>query len=172
MKAKSIPTLLGTLAMVAVMASVQAEQKHDPGMHMQHMQEMQHTNASTEIADTRTIVHFPENLRLHTLANMRDHLLALSEIQDALAREQFEKAGEIAEQRLGMTSLELHGAHEVGQYMPKAMATIGTEMHHAASRFAVAANDAAVADDVKPALAALSDVTRLCVACHSGFRVE
>lgn len=172
MKEGTIPTLFGALATIAMMTSVQAEQKQDPGMHMQHMQEMQHTNTDTEVVDSRTIVHIPNELRIHTLANMRDHLLALSEIQDALAQEQFEKAGEIAEQRLGMTSMELHGAHELGQYMPKAMSAIGTEMHHAASRFAVAANDAAVANDVKPALAALSDVLRQCVACHSGFRVQ
>lgn len=172
MKEKAIPTLLATVATAVVMVSVQAGQEHDPSTHMQHKQDMQHTNAGEEVVDSRTVVHFPERLRIHTLANMRDHLLALSEIQDALAREQFEKAGEIAEQRLGMTSLQLHGAQEVGQYMPKAMAAIGTDMHHAASRFAVAANDAAVADDVKPALAALSDVTRQCVACHSSFRVQ
>lgn len=63
------------------------------------------------------------------------------------------------------------GAHELGRYMPKAMAAIGTEMHRTASRFAEATSDAAVAGDVKPALAALSEVTRQCVACHSGFRV-
>ena len=165
---RTMQTLLGAVA--AVMATVQAaEQEHNPDMHMQHMQ---HMGAGETATDTRTIVHFPEKLRIHTLANMRDHLLALSEIQEALAREQFEKAGEIAEQRLGMTSLKLHGAHEVGQYMPKEMAAIGTEMHHAASRFAVVANDSAVVDDVRPALAALSDVTRQCVACHSGFRVQ
>lgn len=172
MKKKTIPTFLGAVAMVAMMASTQAEQKHDPSMHMQHMQQMQHTNTDTAVVDSRTIVHFPNDLRIHTLANMRDHLLALSEVQDALAEEQYEKAAEIAEQRLGMTSMELHGAHEVGQYMPKAMAAIGTEMHRSASRFAVAASDAAVGDDVKPALAALSDVIRQCVACHSGFRVQ
>ncbi len=166
MKKRVIPAFLGAMATVAVAVAVQAGQKHDPGMHMQHM------NADAAVIDTRTIVHFPEELRIHTLANMRDHLLALSEIQQALALEQFDQAGEIAEQRLGMSSLGLHGAHEVGQYMPTAMAAIGTRMHQAASRFAVAANDAAVAGDVKPALAALSDVTRQCVACHSGFRVQ
>jgi len=98
--------------------------------------------------------------------------LALSEIQQALVQEAFEKAGEIAEQRLGMTAMRLHGGHEASQFMPKGMAAIGAEMHHAASRFAVAASDAAVENDVKPALAALSEVTRQCVVCHSGFRVQ
>ena len=158
--------LLGAAAALAVTASVLAGQEHGHDMKIQHM------NTGSSLLDPRTLVHFPEQLRIHTMANMRDHLLALSEIQEALSREQFEKAGEIAERRLGMSSLELHGAHEVGQYMPKAMATIGTEMHRAASRFAVATIDAAVAGDVKPALAALSDVTRQCLACHSGFRVQ
>jgi hypothetical protein len=157
---------MGATSAVAVMAFAQAGQEHSHDMHMQHM------NTGTAVADPRTIVLFPEPLRIHTLANMRDHLLALSEIQEALAMEQFEKAGDIAEQRLGMSSLALHGAHEVGRYMPKEMTAIGTEMHHAASRFAVAASDAAVAGDLKPALAALSGVTRQCVACHSGFRVQ
>ncbi len=158
--------LLGVAATLAVTASVLAEQEDNHDMKMQHM------NAGSSLLDPRTLVHFPEQLRIHTMANMRDHLLALQEIQEALSREQFEKAGEISERRLGMSSLELHGAHEVGQYMPKAMAAIGTEMHRAASRFAVAASDAAVAGDVKPALAALSDVIRRCLACHSGFRVQ
>lgn len=167
MKKNTVSVLLGVAITVAVMVTAQAEMKHDPGMHAQHMKQ-----ADAEVVDERTVVHFPEKLRIHTLANMRDHLLALSEIQEALAREQFVNAGKIAEQRLGMSSLALHGAHEVGKFMPEKMAAIGTEMHHAASRFAVIANNAAVEGDVKPALSALSDVTRQCVACHSGFRMQ
>ena len=143
-------------------------EEHGNDMHRQHSQ----PTGTTAAGDTRMLVHFPERLRIHMLANMRDHLLALSEIQEALAREEFDQASAIAEQRLGMTSLKLHGAHEVGQYMPKEMAAIGTEMHRAASRFAVAADNAAVGGDVKPALAALSGVTRACVACHNSYRVQ
>lgn len=161
-------TLLTAGAALAVTLAARAEQEehhHDPHMH----------NAGHEaaaVADTRTLVQYPETLRTHTLANMRDHLLSLQEIQTALASEQFDKAGEIAEQRLGMTSLKLHGAHEVAQYMPEAMQDMGTEMHRSASRFAVVASDAAVSGDVKPALAALSKVTQSCVACHASFRLQ
>ncbi|MFO7653173.1 MAG: hypothetical protein R6X25_05050 [Candidatus Krumholzibacteriia bacterium] len=56
------------------------------------------------------MVELPDQLRLHMLANMRDHLLALQQIQAALASEEFDQAAQIAEQRLGMTSLERHGA--------------------------------------------------------------
>jgi hypothetical protein len=153
------------LVLIAHSVPAQQEHEHHTGMHT-------HDTASPAMEDGRTLVHFPERLRVHTLANMRDHLLALQQIQQALGDGQYEQAGEIAENRLGMTSLELHGAHEVGQYMPQAMAAIGTRMHKAASRFALAANDAAVAGDVKPALTALAGVTRQCVACHTGFRVQ
>lgn len=160
-------TLFAVGAAAAVTFAVGAEQEHH---HDQHMHDAGHEAAAA--ADTRTLVQYPETLRIHTLANMRDHLLSLQEIQAALADGRFDQAGEIAEQRLGMTSLKLHGAHEVAQYMPKAMQDMGTEMHRAASRFAVVANDAAVSGDVKPALAALSKVTQSCVACHASFRLQ
>jgi hypothetical protein len=103
---------------------------------------------------------------------MRDHLLALQEIQEALAKQEYDRAADIAEHRLGMSSLALHGAHDVAKYMPKGMQEAGTGMHRNASRFAVAAKDAAATGDVKPALAALASTTAQCVACHAGYRVK
>lgn len=140
-------------------------QQHDPALHMQHQ-------AQAAPKDARQAVHFPKTLREHTLANMRDHLLALQEIQEALAKQEYDKAGDIAEQRLGMSSLALHGAHDVAKYMPKGMQDAGTAMHRNASRFAVAAKDAGATGDVRPALAALASTTAQCVACHAGYRVK
>jgi cytochrome c556 len=45
-------------------------------------------------------------------------------------------------------------------------------MHRSASRFSVAALDAAVTNDLRPALSALADVTASCVACHAAYRLE
>jgi hypothetical protein len=123
-------------------------------------------------ADARQLVKFPEAMRAHTLDNMRDHLLALGEIQEALSRSQYDQASEIAEQRLGMSSLKRHGAHEVAQFMPKGMQEAGTAMHRSASQFATVARDASVNGDVKPALAALARVNQTCVACHAGYRLH
>ena len=146
-------------------------QQHDPSMHMQHhAQPPAQKQAAPK--DTRQAVYFPKALREHTLANMRDHLLALQEIQEALAKQEYDRAGDIAEQRLGMSSLSLHGAHDVAQYMPKGMQEAGTAMHRNASRFSVAAKDAAATGDAKPALAALAATTAQCVACHGGYRVK
>lgn len=148
-------------------AALALAQQHDPAMHAQHQ-----AQASAPARDARQPVKFPKTLREHTLANMRDHLLALQEIQDALAKQEYDRAGDIAEHRLGMSSLKLHGAHDVAKYMPKGMQEAGTAMHRNASRFALASRDAGATGDVKPALAALASTTAQCVACHSGYRVQ
>jgi len=57
-------------------------------------------------------------------------------------------------------------------FMPKPMQAIGTEMHRAASRFAIAATNATTSNDIKPALAQLAHVTQQCVACHSSYLIR
>ncbi|MGE0312674.1 MAG: hypothetical protein AB7P21_13760 [Lautropia sp.] len=122
--------------------------------------------------DTRERVRFPDALREHTLANMRAHLAALTEIQAALAAGAYDRAAELAERELGMSSLEQHGAHEVAGYMPAGMQAAGTAMHRAASRFAVAARNASVTSDLGSALASLAVVGQTCVACHAAWRLH
>jgi hypothetical protein len=136
----------------------------------QHQHEM--SAPSTNQADARQRVTFPEPMRVHTIANMRDHLLSLQEIDVALSRNDFDKAASIAEKRLGMSSLELHGAAHIAPYMPQGMQEIGTQMHRAASQFAVAAQNASVSNDLRPALAALGAVMQQCVACHAAYRLQ
>jgi hypothetical protein len=131
-----------------------------------------HDHGATPASDTRQLVHFPDELREQTLANMRDHLLTLQEIQEALAQKQEDKAARIAEARLGLSSLTLHGAHEVAKYMPQGMQDIGAEMHKSASRFTMEAQNAGVTGDLRPALDALSKVTAQCVGCHAGYRLK
>lgn len=122
--------------------------------------------------DPRQLVALPPPMVEHMLANMRDHLAALQEIQAALAAGQTDRAADVAESRIGMSSMERHGAHHMGPLMPPAMQDAGTGMHRAASRLAVAAKDTGVTGDLKPALAALAAVTAQCVGCHAGFRVR
>ena len=122
--------------------------------------------------DARVLVKYPEPLRVHTLANMRDHLQTMGDIQEALSNGSFDKASELAEQRLGMSSLEMHGAHEVAKYMPKGMQEAGLAMHRSASRFALVAKDASATGDLKPTLASLHRLNQTCVACHAAFRLQ
>lgn len=139
----------------------------------QHRHDAAHdSGGQTPAADARMPVNFPAAMRAHTLTNMRDHLLALAQIQEALAQGSFDVAARTAEQRLGMSSLALHGAHDLSKFMPEGMQEIGTTMHRSASRFAVEAQNSAVTGDAKPALAALAVTMQACVACHATYRLQ
>ncbi len=122
--------------------------------------------------DARQQIDMPEMMREHMLNNMRDHLRSLQEIQAALARSDFDKAADVAERRLGMSSLEAHGAAHMAPYMPKPMQEIGTEMHRAASRFARTAQEAAVKGDMAPVLDRFSSLLQQCIACHESYRIK
>ena len=122
--------------------------------------------------DTRIKVDMPPMMQEHMMHNMRDHLLALQTITHQLATQQFDAAADTAETRLGMSSLGLHGAEHMAIFMPNEMSDIGTGMHHAASRFAIAARDAAVEGGLEKAFAALSDVMQQCVACHDNYKIH
>jgi hypothetical protein len=152
------------LAIAAIfVGTLTAAQKHS-GAHQQEV--------GKPVRDARKLVELPAPMREHMLANMRDHLLALHEIQEALAHNQEDKAAKIAEQRLGLTSLKAHGAHELAKFMPEGMRAIGSEMHRSASRFVIEAQNAGVTDDLRPALQALAKVTAQCVACHGAYRLH
>ena len=165
MKVRIYAAAVCAVVLAAAAAAATADEQHS--MHMNH--EAMHPAA---IPDTREPVHFPAMLREHTLASMRDHLLTLSRIQEYLSKHEFDQAGKLAEERLGMSSLPLHGAHEVAPYMPKGMQEAGTAMHRAASRFAIETQKAAIDNDVAEALGALNEVTQACVACHAAYRLR
>ncbi|MGE0697923.1 MAG: hypothetical protein AB7O57_02395 [Hyphomicrobiaceae bacterium] len=154
----ALPAGAAALLFAAGMAMAQHHSGHAPGR--------------SAPSDTRVLVAFPPNLAAHTLASMRDHLHALQEISEALSLARYDAAGKIAEERLGMSSLRLHGAHEVASHMPKGMQDAGTAMHRAASRFAISAQNVFVTGDPKPALADLSEVMGACVGCHAGYRLR
>jgi len=122
--------------------------------------------------DTRVAVDMPAMMQTHMLSNMRDHLTAIQEIQNHLAAGEYDAAAEVAEKRLGMSSLGTHGASHMAGFMPKGMQETGTAMHQAASRFAVTAQETAVTRDLPRALGALSRVTAQCVACHAAYRLK
>jgi hypothetical protein len=125
-----------------------------------------------EAANDRQEVELPPMVREHMLRNMRDHLMALEEIMRYLADKQFDTAAEIAENRLGMSSLDAHGASHMSQFLPQEMGQIGMKMHRAASRFSIAAINAELEGGQTKALSALSEVIQQCVACHAGYKVQ
>lgn len=118
--------------------------------------------------DPRQMVQMPPVMQEHMLANMRDHMKSIDGILRALSEKRFDEAAELAEQRLGMSSLDDHGAAHMARVMPKEMQAIGTGMHRAASRFALRAQE----EDLPAAYRTLTEVTGACVACHAGYRIR
>jgi hypothetical protein len=125
--------------------------------------------------DSRELVHLPEPMQEHMLGNMRDHLTTLNEIIGDVADGKFDEASKLAEQRLGMSSLGLHGAAHMAPFMPKPMQDIGTSMHRAASRLAMVLQDTSVLpslDTMQNVNRALHEVTTACTACHASYRIR
>lgn len=118
--------------------------------------------------NTRQLVKLPEMMQHHMLANMRDHLNTLNQILIYMGEGKLDKAGDLAEAHLGMSSLPLHGASHMAKFMPLDMQRLGTTMHRAASRFALKAQEGSLI----PAYKALSHVTSACVACHAAYRIR
>lgn len=168
-KHRRTPLLILALAAISLVVSA-AESGHD--MHHAHGAAPMPPAAQAGDADARQFVAYPPAMRAHTLASMRDHLKTLGEIQQAMAQGAYDQAAELAEQRLGMSSLGLHGAHESAPLMPRGMQQAGTAMHRAASQFALVASNASVTGDLQATLASLARLTQTCVACHAGYRLH
>ncbi len=126
------------------------------------------TNADRQSAE------LPSFVSRQLMSNMRDHLETLEEITLLLAESKYAQAADTAENNLGMSSAELHYKKFVGKYMPKGMRNIGTQMHKAASDFALSAREAEKDGGLNRnrVLTALSQVMKQCVACHDFYRAK
>ncbi len=168
--------LLAGTSLTAGWSAYAQEPDHDMHLHM-----------AATAGDGRQFVKFPEGMRTHTLANMRDHLKALSEILEAMSHAKYAKAAKIADSQLGMESPAAEGCkadsggasmpmqgmdHQMALYMPPEMRNLGLRMHQSASEFAVKANEAEKTGNPGAAFAALSRITDNCVACHAAYRVQ
>ncbi len=118
--------------------------------------------------DSRQLVELPPMMQQHMLSNMRNHLESINLILKYLGSDEMDKAADVAEQRLGMSSLDTHGASHMVKFMPEGMRKAGTNMHRKASRFALKAQEG----ELLPAYRALTEVTSACVACHAAYRIR
>lgn len=139
-----------------------------------------------QAADAPETIDLPPAIRTQFFANMRDHLLAIHEIQAALGAGQFEHAADIASSRLGLKAASSAACRmkkpgmmqprddadnsALSKFMPKPMHKIGYKMHTAADNFAAVARSSS--GDYRKAIGALSQVTEQCTACHANFRVS
>lgn len=125
--------------------------------------------------DSRELVKLPPMMQEHMLSSMRDHVAALDAILAAIAQGRFDEAAKHAETRLGMSSLESHGAAHMAPYMPQGMQAAGTSMHQAASRLVLRVQESGLKDPeaaLRDFAGALHEVTAACNACHSSYRIR
>ncbi|WP_456393771.1 hypothetical protein [Nitratifractor sp.] len=158
---------IGTIAATAQQGRISMHGGDTPSMasHIQHRESVSEISTAT---DKRIAVSLPLTLREHMLASMRDHLETIHAILKALNNGKFDEAARLAESKLGMSSLGLHGAKRAGRYMPEGMRRAGLALHKAATRFALKAQE----EDLPGSYRALEEMTATCVACHAAYRVR
>lgn len=170
----TLSCLAACIGMPLALAQTAAPMQHDMAQHGMHQHAMPQASVTKQAApktDVRKAVHFPAAAKRATLAEMRAHLQALGEIQMALSKSEYELAARLAENKLGLSSM--HGdMYDSARYMPAGMRELGYAMHQSASQFAMAAQDASVSGDLRPALAALAKVNQNCVACHAAYKLK
>jgi len=120
--------------------------------------------------DPRQLVSMPAPAQKLLRQDMIDHLVVLNQVFSHLAAGEYQQAGELAEARLGNSSMGRHRGTGMGpgRFMPPEMHQLGIAMHQSASELAKTLNEQ---DDAK-AHAGLQRVTSFCVACHMGFRIR
>lgn len=120
--------------------------------------------------DTRQLVSMPDQARVLMRKDMLDHLSALNEIIGYLVSNNLDAAADVAEARMGRSSMGKHRGTGMGpgRFMPLEMRNLGWGMHDAATKFSKIAKKG----DLKSAYSALQKVTSSCVACHYSYRTR
>lgn len=122
--------------------------------------------------DGRQLATLPTPAQETLRREMLDNLTALNEILSLSGTGKFKEAGDVAEQKLGLSAQGRHRnlpfEARPGPHMPPAMHAMGMDGHRAASEFAKAAG----AEDRERALALLPNLTASCVACHLSWRIR
>jgi hypothetical protein len=121
-------------------------------------------------ADPRQLVEMPDQALKLMREDMLEHLSALNEIIAHLAANNLDAAAEIAESKMGKSSMGKHRGTGMGpgRFMPPEMRSIGRGMHEAATELSQHAKKG----DTKNAYVALQKITGSCVACHYGYRTR
>ena len=125
---------------------------------------------SSPDSDQRQLVSMPDEANQLMRKDMLDHLSALNEIIGLLAENNLDAAADVAEIRMGKSSMGKHRATGMGpgRFMPLEMRDIGWGMHESATEL----SDAAKEGNLKGAYSALQKVTTACVACHYSYRTR
>ena len=143
--------------------------------------------ATAEQPPTRQPIEMPADVEAIFRAQMLGHIVSLDAMMQALAKGDYERAAQVAEQEIvpareqgadasGRTAAEGAPSEGVGiaAHVPARFLEIAAEFHDAGERFAMRARSMpASPSDVehRALLAAFADVTAQCRTCHDSFIV-
>lgn len=177
MRKITIGLLLGGALVTAVAVAEIKHSMHNDSMHNNSMHDnsmhKDHSEMMNKKGDQRQLVLYPRPVYEATLANMREHLRGIHDVQRLVGEGRYSEAAEAAERGMGMG--HNHGTEGAGaehQFMPKGMMLLGRNMHTSAANLATTLRDAEVTDELQPIFAALGEVTANCVACHDAYRLQ
>ena len=138
--------------------------------HSEELASEEQNSKEFSVSDSRQLVSMPDQARKLMQEDMMDHLSALNEIIAYLAADNFVAAADVAETRMGMSSMGKHRTTGMGpgRFMPLPMRNIGWSMHEAATEFSQIAKQG----DLNSTYSALQKVTSACVACHYSYRTQ
>lgn len=129
-------------------------------------------NLSVHAQDARQLAKLPAPAEATLREEMRDNLVALNEILSLAVAGKVKEAGEVAEKKLGTSTMGRHRSKPLdarpGPHMPAAMHELAVQGHRAATAFAVIA----ATGDREKTLAALPTLNNACVSCHLAYRVR
>ena len=166
-------TTAALLGATLTIGSATAEMKHsmhDGSMHKEHSGMM---HGKKEKEDSRELVLYPRPVYESTLANMREHLRGIHNVQKLVGEGRYSEAADAADRGMGMG--HNHGAEGNAaehQFMPQGMMALGSNMHRSAAELATTLRDTEVTEDLQAVFAALGKVTANCVACHDAYRLQ
>jgi hypothetical protein len=122
--------------------------------------------------DQRQLVTLPPPAQEVLRQEMLDNLLVINEILTLVGGGKLKDAGNLAEQKLGLSAQGKHRDKPFdarpGPHMPTAMHALAIDGHRAASEFAQAAQTG----NRERTMALLPNLTSACISCHFSYRTR
>ena len=129
-------------------------------------------SVAAHAGDARQLAKLPAPAEATLREEMLDNLVTLNEILGLVVAGKVKEAGEVAEKKLGTSTMGRHRNKPFearpGPHMPPAMHELAMKGHQAATAFAAVA----ATGDREKTLAALPTLNSACVSCHLAYRVR
>lgn len=160
---KTAIPIMTVLTLVLVPPAIAQDGGMGMGMGHPKMMDNARMKGMHDSKDTRVSLGLPAPMRRTQLAMMRDHLKAVDEIVGLIAAGKFDRASNIAHQRLGLTPEMKRMCSLFGN---EDFQTMGIAFHRSADHL----GDVLKTRDTAASLRALHGTMEYCVSCHQRFR--